>query len=46
MDAECSLRDITVAEDTRDIKITIQNHFYLDVSLLEREPLCYVNHVA
>ena len=45
-DAECSLRDITVAEDTRDITIAIQNHFYLDVSLLEGDPLCYVNHVA
>ena len=45
-DAECSLRDITVAEDTRDIKITIQNHSFLDVSLFEGEPLCYVNHVA
>src|SRR6218665_455335 len=45
-DADCSLRDITVAEDTRDITIIIQNHSYLDVSLLERDPLCYVNHVA
>src|SRR6218665_3114687 len=45
MDAECSLRDITVAEDTRDITITIQNHSYLDVSLLEGDPLCYVKFV-
>src|SRR6218665_2525496 len=27
-DTDCSLRDITVAEDTIDIKITIQNHSY------------------
>ena len=45
-DAECGLRDTTVVEDTRDVTITIQNHSYLDVSLLEGDPLCYINHVV